>query len=487
MNKSKLMTAFLLCLFYMLPTQAQKILVGTESADITFKLPAALQGQLYLRIADSIESPLTANVIVIESYKNDVPSDTAIFVSCDLTFITSALSKEVRAGVKKLAPDFSVQKIVLTATHTHTVPVYSDGVSGYPIPPEITQPRAYFDYLSSNIATAIVQAWKKRRPALVSWGLGQAVVAYNRRAVYKNGQIHMYGNTNTPDFKNIEGIEDHDLNALFFHNLKGKLIAISFTVPCPAQEVEGHEAVNADFWHDVRVALRKRWGKDLAVIGWTGASGDMSPRPLYGRRASDRMIKLAGRTRMQEIAHRIDIGIAETYNVLKKVQFNDVIFSHVVDSITLPIRLVTEKEYRNAKIMVDTIKSILAVQPELVPKRQGEQQWYQQVVDRYYQQKVDNNLVQTEIHAVRIGDIVIATNEFELFTDYGIRMQARSKALQTFVVQLAVGYYIYLPTETAEKGGGYSAIIQSCIVGHEGGDILVDKSVELMNSLFMNK
>ena len=30
----------------------------------------------------------------------------------------------------------------------------------------------------------------------------------------------------------------------------------------------------------------------------------------------------------------------------------------------------------------------------------------------------------------------LCTNEFELFTDYGIRIQARSKALQTFVIQL---------------------------------------------------
>jgi len=88
-----------------------------------------------------------------------------------------------------------------------------------------------------------------------------------------------------------------------------------------------------------------------------------------------------------------------------------------------------------------------------------------------------------ELHVLRIGDIAVCTNEFELFTDYGIRMQARSKALQTFVIQLA-GPGTYLPTEKAVKGGSYSAVIESMIVGPEGGQILVDRTVKLINDMF---
>jgi hypothetical protein len=79
--------------------------------------------------------------------------------------------------------------------------------------------------------------------------------------------------------------------------------------------------------------------------------------------------------------------------------------------------------------------------------------------------------------------VVICTNPFELYTDYGIRMQARSKALQTFTVQL-VGPGYYVPTAEAVQGGGYSAIPQSCAIGPEGGQILVDRTVELIDELF---
>lgn len=84
---------------------------------------------------------------------------------------------------------------------------------------------------------------------------------------------------------------------------------------------------------------------------------------------------------------------------------------------------------------------------------------------------------------MKIGDIVICTNPFELFTEYGIAMQARSKALQTFVIQLS-GPGTYLPTEKAVKGGHYSAIIQSTLVGPDGGQLLVDETVDFINELF---
>lgn len=78
--------------------------------------------------------------------------------------------------------------------------------------------------------------------------------------------------------------------------------------------------------------------------------------------------------------------------------------------------------------------------------------------------------------------MAIVTNDFELFTDFGIQMEARGPALQTFVIQLA-GPKTYLPTSCAVLGGGYSAIIQSNRVGPEGGWELVERTLEVLNSL----
>ena len=111
-------------------------------------------------------------------------------------------------------------------------------------------------------------------------------------------------------------------------------------------------------------------------------------------------------------------------------------------------------------------------------------QWYQRVVDRYQEQQAGRaTSYPMELHVVRLGDVAIATNDFELFTDYGVQIQARSPAGQTFVIQLA-GPATYLPTERAVRAGGYSAIVENNLVGPEGGQVLVDRTVEAINELW---
>ncbi len=90
--------------------------------------------------------------------------------------------------------------------------------------------------------------------------------------------------------------------------------------------------------------------------------------------------------------------------------------------------------------------------------------------------------VAVELHVLRLGDVAIATNPFELFLDYGIQIKGRSKAVLTFLSQLTCGHHGYLPTRRAVAGGDYSAVNHT--VGPRGGRMLVDESVQAINSLW---
>lgn len=90
-----------------------------------------------------------------------------------------------------------------------------------------------------------------------------------------------------------------------------------------------------------------------------------------------------------------------------------------------------------------------------------------------------------ELHAIRLDDLAICTNPFELYLDYGIRMKARSKATLTMVCQLAGDYCGYLPTDKAVAGGGYSA--ENYTVGPKGGMMLVDETVRRINEMWGNE
>jgi hypothetical protein len=385
------------------------------------------------------------------------------------------------------------KKIFLNATHTHTAPVLEDDPASsfrYKIPDKgVVQVEEYVEYFIQRVTGAIVKAWKDRRSGTVSWGLGHAAIAYNRRAVYADGSAQMYGNTNVPGFLNIEGMEDHDVNLLFFWDRSGKIIAMAIEIPCPAQEVESRSTVNADYWHPVRENLKKRFGPDLCVLGWIGAAGDQSPRPIYRQAAEERMIRLRKLSRLEEIARRITLAVEEAYETVKEDRYSNVQFFHKMETLNLPMRLVSEDEYKYSKSECDIYSVQIAADPKAADDVLTRLTWNKDVVERFEKQRNDPSpKMETEIHVLRIGDVAVCTNQFELFTDYGIRIQARSKALQTFIIQLAASDGAaggsYLPTEKALRGGGYSAVIQSDLVTPEGGNMLVDHTVKLINSLW---
>jgi len=157
----------------------------------------------------------------------------------------------------------------------------------------------------------------------------------------------------------------------------------------------------------------------------------------------------------------------------------DAPLTHRVKTIQLPVRMVTEREFAKSKAFCDAV----AKEEKPDPRRCLERMWNQNLVDRYERQKTNPHYAM-ELHCLRLGDIAVCTNPFELYTEFGVRIKARSKAVQTFVVQLACGSGAYVPTTEALRGGSYSTAVYSNLVGPEGGDSLVDQTVEAINAMW---
>ena len=459
-------------------THAGELHIGGASVSITPKEPVALSGQMRTRIAKNVASECIATALALETRDGEKVLEQAIMVSCDLVAIREGILEQVRERVKAELDDFDTKKLFLSATHTHTAPVMREGA--YELPAEgVMQPKDYVEFLVKQVADAAVTAWRSRKPGRVGWGLGHAAVALNRRSVYADGRAQMYGRTDSDDFRGIEGYEDHGVEVLFFTHEDGKLFATAINVACPSQEVEGNSEVDADFWHPVRESLKKKYGEDLLVLGWTGAAGDQSPHLMYRKAAEERMRKLRGLSRLEEIARRIVSAWEEAYAGARQEMLADVPFVHKVETLELPIRRVTPAEAALAK------EQALALSKD--PKNQRRMLWEKSVIDRYEREQAGEvPPYKMELHAIRLGDVAIATNDFELFTEFGIQMKARSPALQTFIIQLA-GPGSYVPTERAAYGGGYSAIVQSNKVGPEGGQALAEETVKVLKSLWSEK
>ncbi|MFA6293373.1 MAG: hypothetical protein WC637_16430 [Victivallales bacterium] len=470
------------------------ILIGWASRDITPEKKVSLSGQFHVRISERINDPLTTTVLALESTDG---REQAFIVSLDAIWVSDSLMNQWREKLKIELPEFDSEKLLISATHTHTAPSQLSAVFSDPpnLRTDIMPDEEYTNFLSTKIIVAVVEAWKSRKSGAIGWGRGYAVVGFNRRVSYFDGISEMYGKTDKPDFSHIEGCEDHGVDLLFTYDVEHKLTGMIVNVPCPSQCTEGASFISADYWHETRCEIRKKHGKKLFILPQCAAAGDQSPRTMVNRLADARMLKLKGygeeynQARRQDIADKIAAAVDEVLPPVAKDIRDKVEFGHRVSRINLPLRHVTDADFEEAKRQVSEWRDKLVEFKDKEPfsaeystafKRRD---FNQAVVEMYEAQKKGRQFLPVELHTLRLGDIVFCSNRFEYFLDYGVRIKVRSKAIQTFMIQLA-GNGTYLPTERAMKGGGYGAYVASTPVGPDGGQMVVEEHLKVIDELF---
>ena len=475
--------------------RTQGLRIGWASRDVTPSGKVSLRGQFHVRIADEVHDPLTVSALALESKDAD---EQAILVSLDAVGVSDYVTEGCRKRLAEMLPAFRPDMLLISATHTHTAPDQPRPIlAGRPgLSDDVMSEEAYADLLVAQIGDAAIEAWNNRASGAVSWGRGHAVVGFNRRVAYFDGSTKMYGPTDVPEFSHIEGHEDHAVELLFTYDKNRDLTGMVVNVPCPAQCSEQACFVSADYWHDARREIRKRHGEHLHILPQCSAAGDLSPRTMLNRDADARMLRLRGLGDDYNAARRTDIAdkLATLVDEVLPPASNDirgeVDFKHRNVTVELTRRRVTENELREAEKQVALAEDRLSACENAGPasfeysstfRRRG---FNRRVVDLYRaQQRGEQLTLPVELHVLRIGDVAMCANRFEYYLDFGERIKGRSKALQTFVVQLA-GAGTYLPTQRSVQGGSYGAYIASTPVGFEGGQEIVEAALAALDDLF---
>jgi len=474
--------------------------IGWAQADITPREPVLIAGQFHARVSEGVADPITATVCALDN-----GDDHAVMVSCDLVSISHELRDAVRERVATQCSDLAAVRIAMNGTHTHTGPDVrlphpgagnTSGFAGVDLP--VMAVEKYIAFAADRIADAVIRAWGSRASGRLAFGQGYAVVGRNRRWVDVNGESCMYGNTDTPGFSHIEGYEDHSVNVLATYDQDGELNGVIVNVPCPSQVSESDYVLSADYWHETRTELRRRFGESLPVLAQCSAAGDQSPHLLFEKRAAARMLALTGRSEREEIARRIARAVEDVLAVIAPEAISNPVLRHHVETLDLPLTRLTEADVQSAQREADVLRAEYEQERRRLEERPGvrdtprwyravtrahrRMRWFLGVVERYRQQTIKATLP-VEIHVIRIGNMVIATNPFEYYLDFGIRIKARSSALQTFLVQLT-GPGTYVPSPRSLAGGGYGSIPASNPVGPDGGKILANRTVEIIDQLY---
>lgn len=486
--------------------------IGWAQVDLTPQQPVYLGGQHYARISEGVLDPLTATAMVYESVREGQPPVRGGMVSCDFSAVPDTLRNQVRQHLSQQLLDLDPQSVFIGATHTHTAPdvrLPSDDASGTgrqrPAGLDekmgVMSPDAYVAMASRRIADAIVQAWSSRQLGGVGFGLDHAVVGYNRRMAYYTGETKTRGNPNHPQFSHIEGGADATVNLFYTWNRQQKLTGVIVNIACPSQVGEHGFSISADFWHEAREEIRRQLGDDVFILPQNSAAGDICPghpRTMIEWAGQQRMWRLKGIDQRRAIGQRIAYAVVQTLPLAQQeVDWQPTVMQEVT-TVHLERNPVSPEDVQEANTQAAICQENYAqLTRELAdhPHMQREARWYvpmtlahgrmcwNQRVQKRFDDPAKDQPQPVTMHVLRIGEVAFATNPFELYLDYAHQIKARSKAVQTFIVQ-HVGPGTYLPTLRALAGKSYGAGPASVLVGPRGGRQLVDATVQAINALW---
>lgn len=494
--------------------------IGWAEESLVPDKKVALMGQFFERISQYVESPVAVTACAVEAC-----GQCAIFMSVDIISMQMALIEQIREKFAEICPEVDPKNLIPFATHTHTsigarpsskqgetvsIGAINQVLAEFFPEGKLYQAKTTADdtvmtleeggvLLAEKAALAAKRAWESRQEAYYANEFGRAAVGMCRRVSYDDGSGQMWGDTNTANFVSLEGGNDSGVELLYTFDVNKKLTGVWANIACPAQILEQRSFISADYWGRVRANLREKLGEDIYLLGMCGAGGDQCPRDLVRwvepetpiddpnvnrphvipRKADPSMYDISG---CNKVGKRIANEILSVYEEITEYH-NDPVFKHETVHLNLPLRKATMEQYNDAVRQIEYYIDKNKDKESFDFSDTAKLHVYAGTVKRFREQQF-TEVAPMEYHVIRLGDICVTTNPFELFLDYGNRIKARSYAQQTFIAQLCCGSMGYLPTEKAEKAGHYSAYISSGQVGHEGGDLLVRDTLDRIQKMF---
>ena len=247
--------------------------VGVSAIDITPEEPIRLTGygSRTTPTAD-VRQRLWAKALAF----SDGGRRPSVLITADLIgvprHVTEAVARRLAgAGVER--PQFAV-----TATHTHAGPMLGGTlpyIFGAPIPAEHQAASdRYTRELEAKLERVALAALKDRAEARVSWAVGRAGFAANRR-VLKDGKWTAFG-------VNPAGPVDHDLPVLAVHAPDGRLRAVLVSYACHATTLEGKDNfVHGDWPGAAQEMIQAQYPGAIALVA-IGTGADANPNPRGG-------------------------------------------------------------------------------------------------------------------------------------------------------------------------------------------------------------
>jgi aminoglycoside N3'-acetyltransferase len=391
---------------------------GTAKAVITPPLPSSRWDGKPLT---GIYRDLYARVLVLQRGTQQVA-----LVSCDLLGLAKHLTDQIREAVHRRT-GFARDAIMIACTHTHSTP---DTVGSG------NEDARYLDALVNTIADAIGQAIQYAQPARLGWNrVPIRGLAQSRRIKMKDGRVFTtrYGVPSTwrvdPELIASHGAMDPDLTVIRVEDLSGQVRAVVANFGCHPSVALMSPNISGDYAGEAMHALERALGDSTVALFTNGTAADIDPTremPFWGPRTDPNALRL-GR-----------LFAAQVLECLERVPISDhAEVSGARQSVALPVRADWLK-------MIETEQARLRQEFAAVNTQNP-------IISSLLQ----NQVVHTEVQALRLNDLILIGLPGEVFTTTGLDIKATIPERKACIVETANDYAGYLLTPEAAQEGGY--------------------------------
>ncbi|NVK86423.1 MAG: neutral/alkaline non-lysosomal ceramidase N-terminal domain-containing protein [Cytophagia bacterium] len=236
--------------------QTSTLSVGAAKVDIT---PAKSElPERYLGVHD----PIYSRAIVVKNEK-----ETVAFITVDIGAIRNEGAASIRTKIEQ-ATGIPEANIMITATHTHSVPF---GMGG--------------DKFEAQVVKSVSDAINKMQPATMSYGEGVSYINVNRNIIDPDTRRWWEG-------PNYDGHSDKTVAVVKYENLQGEPIAFYYNYAMHAVISGMFDMVSGDVPGAASRYIENHYDDKVVAVWSTGACGDQNP--IYYQQTYDlRNVRIA--------------------------------------------------------------------------------------------------------------------------------------------------------------------------------------------------
>jgi hypothetical protein len=454
-------------------TPSKVFRAGAATSNITPDIGGDIIGGFNPFPSTHIHDELHVRCLVLDNGEKKIA-----FAVCDFLGGSRDMFEEAARLVKETT-GIPRECLVMSGTHTHSASS-AMGSDRLRMPQPPLDP--YQKFVARRIADGVTRAANNLVPARIGWAVGsEPNQVFCRRWIMKPGTapVNPFGKVDTvkmnpgygPNLVQPSGPIDPDVSVLSVQTADGKPLAVlaNYSLHYVGDVGPGH--VSADYFGAFCDRLQQLVGADrqeppfVAILS-NGTSGNInnndyskppSPRgPLYSkiRKVADDVAQAAMKA-MQRIEYQTWIPLDARYRDLE------------VGTRRVSDELLQWAKERTAKPRALNEKGTLEVI----------------YAERTLRMAEYPPTIKVPIQALRIGGCGIATSPFETFTETGLELKARSPFKPSFTIELAGGYYGYLPTPEQHLLGGYETWIGTNRVEEQTSVKLADALVEMWEEM----